>query len=395
MEVRELLTAPGTGSYFCEDIAALHARSIPESDRATTPGVTTGFHFVRQPAETLSVGLRLEDGFVAWGDCVGVSYGGKSGREGLFSAEAAQKLLTAVSWAGRPVSTFRLISEELANSRWPMAIRYGLSQAWLVAIAHQSRFTPMELLCQEWGLKQANSTVPLQGSCGNDRYAGVEKMIFHRLDVLPHSQVDDLSGQFGAKGEVLLDYARWVVAQVRSVPNYLPTLSFDVHGAPGKVFGADEDRMAGFVKELAEITRGFECRLESPLIADSRDAQIAGLKSLRNRCRGTGIKLFADEWANTLSDIQSFLDAKSVDGIHIKMPDLGGLDQSLEAVLACQRAGVDSLLGGSCIETHLASVLSVHVALASRPSALLVKPGLSIHESVSLQRNEMNRTLLR
>jgi methylaspartate ammonia-lyase len=222
-------------------------------------------------------------------------------------------------------------------------------------------------------------------------------MVFHRLDALPHTQVDDVAAQFGPEGEILLEYARWVAERVRRESDYRPALHFDIHGAAGKVFEGDIARIAAFTGKLGKATRGFECRLESPVIEPTLERQIETLAALRRKVAsgGSGVLLVADEWANTRSDIRSFLHAEAVDMVHIKMPDLGGLDESLESVLACRVSGVKSLLGGSCIETDLSSKLSVHVALAARPDVLLVKPGMGIHEAVSLQRNEMGRVLAR
>jgi len=53
-----------------------------------------------------------------------------------------------------------------------------------------------------------------------------------------------------------------------------------------------------------------------------------------------------------------------------------------------------SLLGGSCVETDLSAKVSVHVALATQPTALLAKPGMGIDEALQIMRNEMNRALL-
>jgi methylaspartate ammonia-lyase len=79
--------------------------------------------------------------------------------------------------------------------------------------------------------------------------------------------------------------------------------------------------------------------------------------------------------------------------IQIKMPDLGGIQNSVEAVLRCREEDLGAFLGGSCAETDLSARLSVHVALAARPDLLLVKPGMGLDEGYSLIRNEMDRTL--
>jgi methylaspartate ammonia-lyase len=105
------------------------------------------------------------------------------------------------------------------------------------------------------------------------------------------------------------------------------------------------------------------------------------------------VGIVADEWVNSTADVEKFLVNKAVDWVHIKMPNLGGLQHSVDAVLACHAAGVGSLLGGSCIETDLSTKSSVHVGLATQARCFLVKPGMGINEGISLVRNEIARTL--
>jgi len=393
----DILTARGQGAYYCEDIAALHATSTPERDRWTAPSVTPGFKQVREVAETLSVGLVLDDGSVAWGDCVGVSYGGKAGRDPVFRAEAgeAEVRQQLESWKGKQILRFRLAATELDGLALSAAVRYGVSQALLFGLAGYARKTPAEVLAEEWGYPLSPEPLPLQGSCGNDRLANVDKMIVNRLDVLPHGQVDDFDKQFGSNGEHLLAWAKQIVDRLAALapPSYRPVLHFDVHGAAGRAFPAIADQVA-FVKKLAAVCAGYTVRLESAVLQTTRDGQIAALKSLRQALAEAHIRvaLVADEWATTVEDIEAFVKADAVDMVHVKMPNLGSLHHSVDAVQLCRRGGVDVLLGGSCIETDLSSRASVHVGLATRPTALLIKPGMGINEGISLYRNEIART---
>jgi methylaspartate ammonia-lyase len=72
---------------------------------------------------------------------------------------------------------------------------------------------------------------------------------------------------------------------------------------------------------------------------------------------------------------------------------LGGIHNSIEAVLACKAKGVGALLGGSPAETDLSARVAVHVALATRPDVIAARPGVGVDEAVSLVQNEMARTL--
>jgi len=58
------------------------------------------------------------------------------------------------------------------------------------------------------------------------------------------------------------------------------------------------------------------------------------------------------------------VDEKAGHMVQVKMPDLGGINNSIEAVLYCKEKGVDAYLGGSCNETDKSARVSVHIALA-------------------------------
>jgi methylaspartate ammonia-lyase len=128
---------------------------------------------------------------------------------------------------------------------------------------------------------------------------------------------------------------------------------------------------------------------------DTREAQIDAMQTLREyvRLRKMQVGLVADEWANTLDDIQAFVAAQAVDMIQIKMPDLGSVHNSIEAVLACKAEGIGAFLGGSCAETDLSARVAAHIALATQPDMIMAKPGMGVDEGVTLVRNEMARTL--
>jgi len=400
--VERVLLARGQGAYYFEDIQALQKMSIPARDRWKATSLSDGFHRVREIAESVSIGLVLSDGFVAWGDAVSVSYGGKSGREKLFRFAAGKKefeerLLPLVKGLG--IHGFREIASIVDKNYAHRALRYGLSQALLVASAWAARKTECQLLAEEWGLPLIKAPIPLQGSCGNDRYDNADKMIVNRLEALPHSQVDDLPLQFGARGEVLLAYAAWLRARIPELGDihYQPSIHLDVHGAIAKVFGFDVSKVSLYLKQLRETVHPFNLRVESAAVLDTFAAQVGWYQQLKTQLRidQVDVALVMDEWANTKEDIERVVKEKAADWVHIKMPDMGGLHSTIEAMVLCKQNGIGVLLGGSCIETDISSRITMHVAMALRPSMTLVKPGMGVNEGISICRNEMNRIMAR
>jgi len=119
------------------------------------------------------------------------------------------------------------------------------------------------------------------------------------------------------------------------------------------------------------------------------------MRELRQTLRDkeTDVKIIADEWCNTLDDIEAFSEKGAVDIVHIKMPDLGGINNSVEAVLLCKEKGIGAYLGGTANGTDQSARISAQVALATRADFLLLKPGLEVDEGLMIEYNEMKRVL--
>ena len=101
----------------------------------------------------------------------------------------------------------------------------------------------------------------------------------------------------------------------------------------------------------------------------------------------------ADEWCNTYQDIIDFTDAGSCHMVQIKTPDLGSIHNIVDAVLYCNKKGMEAYQGGTCNETDISARTCVHVAIASRPMRMLIKPGMGFDEGMNIVFNEMSRTI--
>jgi methylaspartate ammonia-lyase len=299
----------------------------------------------------------------------------------------------AVQREETPVPTERITVERRLHT----AVRYGVSQALLKAVALARGVTMSEVIAHEWDLPLPDSPVPIHAQCGADRYAGADKMIARRVASLPHILVDNIPEQLGEDAVVLTRYARWLKARIQELggPDYHPTIHLDVHGTLGQIFDNELGHVLGQLYALELAVQPYPLRVECPVLMESREAQIETMKTLREyvRFRKMNVQLVADEWANTLEDIRAFVEAQAADIIQIKMPDLGSVHNSVEAVLTCKVGGVGAFLGGSCAETDLSARVSVHVALATRPDIIMAKPGMGVDEGISLVQNEMARTL--
>jgi methylaspartate ammonia-lyase len=79
--------------------------------------------------------------------------------------------------------------------------------------------------------------------------------------------------------------------------------------------------------------------------------------------------------------------------IQVKTPDLGGIGNTVEAILYCNSKGVLAYQGGSCNETERSAQVCVHLAMATQPVQMLAKPGMGMDEGYMLVYNEMQRIL--
>jgi methylaspartate ammonia-lyase len=398
VHIADLIAVPGTAAFFFDDQAAIRAGA--QRDGLTYPGrpVTPGFERIRQPATAVSVLLVLSDGQIAHGDCVSVQYAGVGGREPLLDAPALAAQLegeVAQELRGRPVERyepFKALLDGLGK-----AAAYGLSQALLDACARANRCTMAQLVQREWGLDHPLTPVPVFAQTGEDRHAGVDKMILKRVDSLPHGLINTLA-LVGPDGGELLAYVRWIRSRIQTLasdPSYRPILHFDTYATLGLAFDGDLARVAHFIGAMEAAAHPYALRVEHPVDSGSRAAQIRDFVRLRELLAqaGSTAQIVADEWANTIDDIRAFNREHAADVVQIKAPDLGPVHDSVDAVLDCRAHGVVAHLGGSCCETERSAQVSVHLALASGADQLLAKPGMGVDEGLSIVRNEMARTL--
>jgi len=72
---------------------------------------------------------------------------------------------------------------------------------------------------------------------------------------------------------------------------------------------------------------------------------------------------------------------------------LGGIQNTVEAVLYCKAKGIGAYQGGTCNETDVSAKVCVHLAMATRPDQILAKPGMGVDEGYMIVHNEMQRII--
>jgi len=406
MKIIDVICAPGRTGFYFDDQRAIKKGAEPDGAAYKGEPVTEGFIAVRQAGEAISVMLLLEDGQIAWGDCAAVQYSGAGGRDPLFLAENFIPFIERnirPKLIGQKITTFREMTAELETmtidgKHLHTAIRYGVSQSILDAVAKSQHKMMCEVIANEYNTTISNSMIPIFTQSGDSRYENSDKMIIKGAQVLPHGLVNCVAEKLGERGELLEEYIRWLrdrIIALRPVQDYSPILHLDVYGTIAMVFGLDASVIADYLARLEKAAHPFKLRIEGPMDVEEREKQMHALKELTRLVeeRGIGVEIVADEWCNTLEDIKYFADNKAGHMVQIKTPDLGGIGNIVEAVLYCKERGIGAYQGGTCNETDRSAQVCVHLAMATRPDQILAKPGMGVDEGYMVVYNEMQRIL--
>jgi methylaspartate ammonia-lyase len=404
MVIVDVVSVPVRTGFFADDQAAIRAGALHDGFTYSGRPLTAGFRTIREPGEAVSVLLLLDDGQIAHGDCAAVQYSGVGGRGSIFQAGPAVAAIehhVAPQLRGRQVTTFRDMAGEvdgLVVEGEPLhaAIRYGVTQALLDAVALMHRTTMAEVVRDEYATGIAIRPVPMFVQSGDDRYANVDKMVLKEADVLPHGLINEVETKLGRDGELLIAYVAWVrdrIIKLRARPEYSPRLHFDVYGTIGAAFDGDIEHVAAYLTRLGAVAKPFSVCVEHAIDGGSRSEQIRVSAALRSalRARGSHVQLAVDEWCNTLEDIELFVSASAADVIHVKTPDLGGINNTIEALLLVAGNGLSAYCGGTSNETDRSAQISAHIAMACGAAQVLAKPGMGVDEGMMIVGNEMAR----
>lgn len=408
MKITDLICAPGRTGFFFDDQRAIKKGASADGASYIGDPVTPGFSAVRQAGESISVMLVLEDGQIACGDCAAVQYSGAGGRDPLFLADdfipMIEKYIKPVL-VGAEADSFRTLAEKIEQitkydgKKLHTAIRYGVTQAVLDAVAKATRRLMCEVVADEYGVTVSDQAIPIFTQSGDNRYENADKMIMKHAEVLPHALINHVKTKLGTQGELLEEYVRWLrdrILKLRLNEDYNPVLHIDVYGTIGLLFGNENiSAMAGYLEKLSKAASPFRLRIEGPMDMEEREKQMLALAALTAEVdrRKIPVELVADEWCNTLEDIRYFADHKAGHMIQIKTPDLGGIHNIVEAVLYCREKGIGAYQGGTCNETDRSAQVCVHLAMAAKPDQILAKPGMGVDEGYMIVYNEMQRIL--
>lgn len=192
------------------------------------------------------------------------------------------------------------------GKRLHTAIRYGVTQAILDAVAKSTKRMMCEVVADEYGCTITDEPLDIFTQSGDDRYTNADKMIIKGAQVLPHALINNVKTKLGEHGELLKQYVEWLrdrVIALRKDESYNPIFHIDVYGTIGAAFGNDNyEAMADYLAELEEAAKPFHLRIEGPMDVEDREKQMIALKTITKLLddRHINVEIVADEWCNTL-----------------------------------------------------------------------------------------------
>ncbi len=407
MKIVDVVLSKSYTGFFFDDQKAIKNGAVNDGFFYVGTPIIEGFQSIRQRGEAISIQLLLENGDVGLGDCAAVQYSGTGGRDPLFLADnyipfLQEKIVPML--IGLEVNEFKPLAEKfdkliIDGKKLHTAIRYGLTQAILSAVAKSSKITMAEVIRKEYNItEEIYKAVPVFTQSGDDRYDNVDKMIIKEADVLPHALINNVDKKLGKKGELLLEYVGWLrdrIIKHRIREDYKPVLHIDVYGTIGIAFNNDLNKIFDYLVTLENQAKPFKLRIEGPIDAGNKEDTIKYLSDLTKIVddNKSTVEIVADEWCNTLEDIIDFADAKAGHMLQIKTPDLGGVNNICEAIIYCNKVGIGSYCGGTCNETNVSAEVTTNIAIACLADQCLAKPGMGVDAGFMIVKNEMNRVL--
>lgn len=407
MKIKNIVCSKSLTGFYFDDQLAIKNGATQDGFTYIGDTITDKFTNIRQKGEAVSIMFILEDGQVALGDATAVQYSGAGGRDPLFISDEGINTINEhikPMLIGADVTEFRPLAEKIDSMKingvqLHTALRYGLTQALLDAASKVNRLTMAEVVRKEYKIENGYyNRIPLFAQSGDDRYTNVDKMIIKEADVMPHALINNVETKLGYEGEILKEYVAWLrgrVLHLRTDHEYNPIFHIDVYGTIGVIFNNNLEKMYNYLCELEELAAPFILRIEGPTDAGNRLDTMKALRDITKMIDDNNrtIEIVADEWCNTLDDVKYFADNKAGHMLQVKTPDLGGVNNIIEALLYCKEKNVGAYSGGSCNETNISAEVTTNIAIACDAKQCLAKPGMGTDEGIMIVGNVMNRTL--
>ncbi len=391
--------------------------------------------------EIVLVGLKLSNGRFAWGECVAdpntaVSFTAQYGIETIEEKIAPRLIGKPVTHLSELMSHITDLTEEITITEttyppppmqktpsrrdilrgdWqPMtavpepiihshqierpihaAIRYGISQALLKAVAITQEKSIVALVCDMAGIDLPETAVSLQSEINPQIPLNISTIVKNSVASVGYTT----SGknheiELGKQGEILQRFARQLATQLKktAAPEQV-AFYFRVRGGYGALCNNNLGKVLGLLYGLETAAKPFLVRVEDPILYRERDEQIKEIANLKSYLlmRKLNLELVAHTHVDTLADVKAFVAQKAVPMMHIDLGQMGNLDEAITAVHHCHQHNVKTFIGGTPDETPSAAKLTAQISLALQPTLALAKPGRLGEAGLATYYNQMQQ----
>lgn len=283
----------------------------------------------------------------------------------------------------------RTVEETFERSLHP-AVRYGVSQALLAAVARARGVTPGDVIADEYNLPGPATAVPLLSTVGTVDATAVA--CAHRVAALSiRWPGDHPEEELGRNNGRLQGYLRRLTEYLARTAGegYRPAIHLDVGGGLGALYDGNAGKLLGAFYGLERVAAPHPLYVADPVRMDGRDEQIARMAELKNfiALRDLSLRLAAGAWIDSPAGAAAFLEAGAADLLHLDVVRLGGVHPTVEIALAAREQGLGVLL-----QSHGDAAVA-HVALALRPTFLSTGPDYEDGRGIAAFHNEIVRTL--
>jgi methylaspartate ammonia-lyase len=241
------------------------------------------------------------------------------------------------------------------------AIRFGVSEALLKALAMVQGVTVAELLAEEYSLPHPRTIAPLhvevKGGQEIPLYPQLASLEFRLPGVDPEREL-------GENDQRLQRLTRQLSERVvAAASGKRPFLHLNVSGGFGRLHHNEIGKILGALYGLERAAAPIALRVEDPVLDDDLRVQCEMLAKLRDllRMRGMTLQLVAGAGIDGFSDVEAVLNADAAHMIRLSMVRLGTIHDTMAAAIACRGKSIGVLLSGAPAE------ILGNVALAIKP----------------------------
>jgi methylaspartate ammonia-lyase len=270
------------------------------------------------------------------------------------------------------------VSKEQVTVERPLgaALRYGISQALLGAVAQSQGMTIAEIVAREYDLDETATELSLHVSA---QEVDLNWAVTHGVRSLGYTTIE-LSHKeaLGDNAEQLQRWTRQMRERIVAVhTSQPPALYLDVRGGLGAIYDQNPGKILGSLYGLEQAAKPCLVRVVDPVLLAERSAQIEKMRELKDylRLRKLDLQLVARACAESLDDVLAFLQADAAHMIQLDLYRMGSLHQGIEAIRACRQQGTGVLLAGHPLDIDQGLRVISQVALAMGAELLSVPGG--------------------